>query len=1052
MSARSIRSLWPLLPLLLAFVGLLAAGPARAATLTVTTTADRGTGSLRSQIAAASAGDTITFASGVTGTITLTSGQLTIGQSLTLTGPGATTLAVDGSHASRIFAVTGGTVGISGLTIQHGQAPNNSNNANDPNAFAGGGVLVSGGSLTLTGCTLQGNAAGGGGQGGGGGGGLFVRSAATLIDCTLSGNTTPDTPGGGVSLNGSAANVALIGCALSGNTGTYGGGVYNGFGTVTVTACTLSGNSAPVQGGGIQNFGTLRLTDDVLYGDTGGGDTGGEIGYGSAAITVDHCDVQGGLPSGVTDSGGNLNADPKFLSATSPYDLRLQSTSPCFRAGTANGAPATDHDGQPYGSPPSIGAYELADQSSQDYVVTNTNDSGAGSLRAAMGFANVHQNTTVTFAPSVTGTITLTSGALPNVTQNLTLTGPGAGVLAVDGNQASRVFAIMAGRVAISGLTIQNGHPPASNADPFIGEGGGVYNGDGNGYDNGTVTLTGCTLAGNTAGSDGGGIFNAGTLTLNGCTLSGNTEAGGFGGGGIRNDGALTLTGCTLSGNSVHSGNGGGGIFNDRSLTMTDCTLSRNTSVVPGGYSGGGGVCNTNTATLTHCTLAGNIAQHGGAVYNPSGTTTLTDDILYGDTAVDSEIFSNTGVGTSVTATRCDVQGGYAGAGNLNAAPLFVATADLHLQAGSPCIGAGTAVAGVTTDLDGQPYFTPPAIGAYEGPRDVATDTHVLWDNPDGRTIFWDVNAQGAYWIAGNYAPLTDPSGSGGYTAVSLSTGPDGVSHLLWANPNGSTSLWTVQQDGTVTPFFYPAFSDDGTNGTIWRPVALSTGGDNVTHILWTNPNGRTVLWEVNGDGTFTVRGDYAGFSDDGTANTVWKALALASGPDGLSHVLWGNRDGRTLLWDLDAADVEPGAGGQSTASVYGLMSDDGSADTVWRARALSVGPDSVPHVLWNNPNGRTILWNVTAPDGTFAIPGNYDAFSDSALPNTAYTAVSLATGGDDRSHFAWDNPDGNTFLWSVSNGDGSHTDTFYPPFLDDGTPSTIWKAVAVSAGVLPPP
>ena len=319
----------------------------------------------------------------------------------------------------------------------------------------------------------------------------------------------------------------------------------------------------------------------------------------------------------------------------------------------------------------------------------------------------------------------------------------------------------------------------------------------------------------------------------------------------------------------------------------------------------------------------------------------------------------------------------------------------------------------------------------------------MLWANPDGRTILWDVNVQGAHRIAGNYAPVTDPDGGGGYTARSLSTGPNETSQVLWTAPGGRLCLGSVTPAGALSPAFYGPFSDDGTARTIWQPVAVSTSGGSGTHVLWSNPNGRTILWDVHDDGSYTVRGDYAGFSDDGTAGTVWKASALASGPDGRSHVLWHNPDGRTLLWDLDAND-------QPTPHVYPAFSDDGTRRTIWRARAVSVGPDGVVHLLWTNPNGRTILWNV-ASDGSFTLAGNYGPYQDDASGRTPYVAVSLATSADGRSHFAWDNPDGNTYLWSVSNGDGSHLDTFYPPFLDDGTMNTVWKAVAISAGVPPP-
>ena len=103
-----------------ALIPLALAAPARAQEV-VTSTADDGTpGTLRYEIQNAAPGDTITFDPSVTGTITLTMSELLLSQSLTIQGPGAANLAVDGAGSDRVFGITGGTVVISGLTIQNG--------------------------------------------------------------------------------------------------------------------------------------------------------------------------------------------------------------------------------------------------------------------------------------------------------------------------------------------------------------------------------------------------------------------------------------------------------------------------------------------------------------------------------------------------------------------------------------------------------------------------------------------------------------------------------------------------------------------------------------------------------------------------------------------------------------------------------------------------------------------------------------------------------------------------------------------------------------------
>src|SRR5262249_8923839 len=125
-------------------------------TLTVTSPADRGPGSLRADIAAAGNKDTIVFAPSLNGqTINLTSGALVINQkNLTIQGPGASKLTVSGNHASTVFVVEpGANVKLSGLTISNGEGT--AGTLYYVNDGYGGGV-ANYGTLTVSGCILSG--------------------------------------------------------------------------------------------------------------------------------------------------------------------------------------------------------------------------------------------------------------------------------------------------------------------------------------------------------------------------------------------------------------------------------------------------------------------------------------------------------------------------------------------------------------------------------------------------------------------------------------------------------------------------------------------------------------------------------------------------------------------------------------------------------------------------------------------------------------------------------------------------------------------------------
>jgi hypothetical protein len=176
----------------------------------VTVTSDSGVGSLRQAILDADSFDTITFALGGAGTITLTNGQLSVGKNISINGPSNAGVTVSGNNASRVFLLTGGTVSLANLTIANG-------NTSGP------------------------------------GGGFFSESGSTLIlnNCTVSSNVTANS-GGGIANNGS---VLATNCTFSGNHAAAGGGIFTYAGPVVLQNCTVCYNTSGSDGGGLFDYG-----------------------------------------------------------------------------------------------------------------------------------------------------------------------------------------------------------------------------------------------------------------------------------------------------------------------------------------------------------------------------------------------------------------------------------------------------------------------------------------------------------------------------------------------------------------------------------------------------------------------------------------------------------------------------------------------------------------------------------------------------------------------------------------------------------------------------
>jgi hypothetical protein len=170
--------------------------------------------------------------------------------------------------------------------------------------------------------------------------------------------------------------------------------------------------------------------------------------------------------------------------------------------------------------------------------------------------------------------------------------------------------------------------------------------------------------------------------------------------------GTLTLTNCTVSGNSaIGSFSSGGGLWNNRyaTATLTNCTVSGNSASWVGGFLYNGSA----TATLTNCTVSGNSASFAGGVriFGTVSPTMLTNTIVAGNSGGDISNSFYSGTNNLI-------------GGNPLLAPLGDyggPTQTMALLPGSPALDAGISGAGIpTTDQRGFGRVGTMDIGAFE--------------------------------------------------------------------------------------------------------------------------------------------------------------------------------------------------------------------------------------------------------------------------------------------------------------------------------------------------
>lgn len=767
---------------------------------------------------------------------------------VTTNGPAAVRCAWIGNGATlNGFTLSGGATRITNLDLTLGSgggAWGNSNAATVANCiirgcsasiFGGGASQVNiwGSSVRGNSTTMYGTSAGGGG--------LYGCSA---WNCAISGNTTVSSGGGAYSCN-------LRNCLLMGNrAASNGGGVYVG----TLVNCTVTGNAAnlggvlPGIGGGVSAGTTVNpqvfVTNCIIYGNqctsaAYPNASNYDIGNFSYCCTAP-------LPSGA----GNVSANPQFM----PDGVHLSSTSPCIAAGLAAVTTGTDIDGRPWANPPSIGCVQwsplpglagpvqsalwgtpvslnlwsgptgeppfaflwLKDgavlQDGSNYTGGQTTnlvisqfgppDAGAYQLVVSNSFGMftsavysvvlhcVDASNSTPSAPYSDWT-----SAAATIQDAIDAASTGDFVLVTNGvysNGGSVMFGDLTNRIAVNkpvmvasvngpaATIIQGAWDPASTNGPlavrcaWLGSGASLY---------GFTLQGGATRnAGDTLNlQSGGGLWCFSTNNqVTSCVISNNT-ASGYGGGTYQG----WLQRCFVLDNAASQGGGGYDSF------LTSSFVSSNSAGM-----GGGAIY----STLLNCTVTENNAplSHGGGIY--------------GSTATNSIIYYNTAYGGALLfANDWDYQNGHPSnpkmgfdwttASITGTTPSPQLADGIHLSATSPCRGAGNPLYASGTDIDGEPWASPPSIGCDEfyaadftGPILLTSASVVA---PDGLTpvLTWSF-------------PTAQVTASGKISQVTWSFGDGTVltnDFTLWIFYS-----WTNPGDYTLT---FTAFNYDNPNG-----------------------------------------------------------------------------------------------------------------------------------------------------------------------------------------------------------------------------------------------
>ena len=613
--------------------------------------------------------------------------------------------------------------------------------------LSGGGVIGSTNAV-VSNCTLSNNAAA---TGGGGGYGL------TLINCLLLNNRVLGIPGNGVtSMGGGADFCSLQNCTVRGNYAPYGGGTAYG----VLKNCAVVGNSAGQEAGGAY-YGTL-VNCTVMRNQSLS--TTYDFGGGAYSASLQNCIVyanQEAVSSGTASNyynctfsyscssplpagSGNIGADPQLLSD----GIHLAPNSPCIGAGNASVVSGTDIDGQAWNNPPSIGCDEWQPAPlivGQPSLQVGSPAQGLTCSVLVVGQSPFAFSWSQNGAPTEDDGHHSHSGSASLIVNHFGPADAGSYQVVVSNSFGAVTSAVLT--VVIHAVNVAGANPVApfsawTTAATSVQEAiNAAAAGDIVLVTNGLYATGGLVMAGDltnrvalnkalTVISVNGwsattiqGAWDPQTTNGPGAVRCAYVADGAVLNGFTLQNGATRNTGDAFGGGPLESG---GGIWcNSINGMAVDCVLSNNAAIYGGGLAYG---------TLNNSLITGNFASDfGGAAYSGilnnctvgNNYASLSGGGTYSSMVRNSIVIANyKGPGVVPTENNYFASGGppqyfysctsptLPGNGNTNVNPQFLD--GMHLASTSPCRGAGSPQYATGTDVDGEAWANPPAMGCDE--------------------------------------------------------------------------------------------------------------------------------------------------------------------------------------------------------------------------------------------------------------------------------------------------------------------------------------------------